>query len=435
MWPEAAELLGDAAARLEQEGKSEDARGVIAELLLVQVQGGHREEAYQLGEEALRKTPPDAAGRGTAALLQRHGKNLVFEGRVEEAAPLIDRAIGIASLLDDDELLATSLDADSTRHWFSGKPVLARLIGQGAVEASRASGRLDLLVRSLSNLGDTLLGSDLPALDVLREAFEASHRMGDPVQLTIAAGNLANALIYKGEWDQAASLTAQALEEEVEYEGSGAGSLHDRLALIHALRGDIDVARENLDRGAALLSQDDRQDVGAHTAAGAAVDLVEGDYASVLAGFHIMTEMAATFGWSSEMTRQLWPDAAEASLRSGDLAAATRLVTMLEEVEPGRLSPYLRAHLARIVARLRAANGEKEGVEQGLTHAIERFGAMEYPYWEAVARLDLAAWLFDRGRTHEARPLRDAAAEVFERLGAAPDIDRARRLGATALAV
>ncbi len=148
-----------------------------------------------------------------------------------------------------------------------------------------------------------------------------------------------------------------------------------------------------------------------------------------------MTDLAATFGWSSEMVRQMWPDAAEAALRSGDLTTADRLISFLEAVAPGRLSPYLQAQLTRTQARLAAARGEIDGVEEGLRGAIEHFGTMSYPYWEAMARLDLANWLIDQGRNDEAVLLSDAAAEVFERLGAAPDLDRARRLGASTAVV
>ena len=101
--------------------------------------------------EALEKTPPDAVGRGTAALLERHGKNLVFGGRNDEAATVIDRAIGMASALGDNKLLTNALDAEATRLWFSGRTVLARLVARGAVDASRTSGLLDDLVKHLSN--------------------------------------------------------------------------------------------------------------------------------------------------------------------------------------------------------------------------------------------------------------------------------------------
>ena len=82
---------------------------------------------------------------------------------------------------------------------------------------------------------------------------------------------------------------------------------------------------------------------------------------------------------------------------------------------------------------LTAAKGKHEAVEADLRQTTERFIEMGYPYWEAMARLDLAYWLTDRGRTDEADALANAAAVIFERLGAAPDLDRARRLGASAV--
>jgi tetratricopeptide (TPR) repeat protein len=253
------------------------------------------------------------------------------------------------------------------------------------------------------------------------------------VGLNFAATNLVNALIYTGAWDAAANLAKQTIKEGAEYEGAAAGSLYDRLALIHALRGELDAARENFDRAEALLAPADRQDVGIHAAAGAAIKLTEGDHTAVLSGIDQMTDLAATFGWSSEMVRQMWPDAAEAALRSRDVASVAQLEAMLEGVAPGRLSPYLGAQLMRTQARLAAARGATDGIEEGLRDAIERFGAMSYPYWEAMARLDLANCLIDQGRNDDAVMLSDTAAEVFERLGAAPDMDRARRLGSTAV--
>ena len=432
MWADAVTLLEDAASRLELEGDADEARGVVAELVLAQTNWGHPEEAIRLAGEALEKTPLDAVGRGTAALLVRYGRNLVFAGR-SEAATLIDRAIGMASALGDKKLLANSLDAEATRLWFSGRTVLSHLVAHGAVEASRASGFFDDMVKYLSNLGDALLGSDLPAVDVLQEAVDGARRLGDPVILTISASNLANVLIYVGSWSDAASLSMQTIEEAAEYEGAAAGLLYDRLALINALRGDLEAARKNFDRAAELLAPADREDVGIHGGTGAAIQLIEGDHAAVLSGIDEIAGLAATFGWSSEMPRQMWPDAAEAALRSGELATADRLISLLEAEAPGRLSPYLQAQLTRTQARMAAARGETDGVEEGLHSAIERFSAMSYPYWEAMARLDLANWLIDQDRNEEAVLLSDTAAEIFERLGAAPDLDRARRVATAAV--
>ena len=429
-WAEAVDLLGKAVTRLEAEGRDDEARAVMAELANAHTQWGHPDEAITLARRALERTPPDAVGPGTADLLRRLGKNLAFAGEIAEAAPLIERAIGIGEELDDQRLLADSLDAEAVRLWFSGRMVMARSVGEAAVEAARASGLLDQLHRNLSNLGDALLSSDRPAVDVLREAVDIARRMGDPAAVAISTANVVNALIYIGAWDEAAALTAGTIEEGVEFKGSGGGLLHDRLVLINALRGDVAAAHHHLDIAKEMLAPEDLLDVEIYAAAEAAVRLVEGDFSSILSEApERLTSMAQTFGWFQESARQLWPDAVEAALRAGDRAAADSLVAMLEAVPPGGLSPYLRAQLARTRARLAAARGEHEDVEPGLRHAIERFAAMSYPYWEAMASLDLAEWLSDQGRNDEAKAPRDAAAQTFDRLGAAPDLARARRLG------
>ncbi len=346
-WATATDLLGQAAARLEKEGRDDDARALVAELVLVHEQWGHQEEALRLAQDALDRTPPDAAGPGTAALLQRVGKSLNFRGKHQAAAPVIERAIGISASLNDPELLAGALDAEAGRLWFSGQLVISRLVAEEAVEVSRTSGHLDRLVAHLSNLGDTLLNSDLPAVDVLRESVDVARRLGDRLGLSIASTNLVNALFFVGEWDEAMTVCSQTVEDEADYEGSGAGGLYDRLVLIHSRRGDLVAARENFERAGQLLAPEDFQDAGIHAAAGAALKLAEGDNAGVLDDIEHIATQGATVGWSGEAVRQLWPDAAEAALRDEDLESVERLVSMLQERPPGTVSPFLRAQLTR----------------------------------------------------------------------------------------
>ena len=430
LWDESKALLGEAANRLDEEGRQDEARGLVADRVLAEQHSGHAEEALRVAREALNRVPPDAVDRGTGSLSYRHAKTLIFEGQIAESARLTERAIGIASSLDDGALLADSLDAESTRLWYAGQLVLARLVGRGAVEASRASGPLDRFVIHLSNLGDQMLGSDLPAVEVLRESVDGARRLGDPGALAMSIGNLVNALIYEGEWDEALALANRTVEEETAYRGAGSMIPHDRLVLIHSLRGDIAAAHTSFDRASDLLIPSDVQDVLTHAAARSTMMLAEGDNAGVLTTMGQITEQLAVFGMASEMIRQLWPDAAEAALRSGDWSSAERLIAMLEQARPGRVPPYLRAQLERTRARLTAASGSDEHVKERLRLTIERFGAIGYPYWEAMARLDLAGWLIDEGRNAESAPLLQAASQTFEGLGARPDLARARRLGA-----
>jgi hypothetical protein len=94
--------------------------------------------------------------------------------------------------------------------------------------------------------------------------------------------------------------------------------------------------------------------------------------------------------------------------------------------------PLLQAELPRARAMLAAARGEHAQVEHDLTAALDALQALEYPYWIARTRSDLASWLIDQGRAGEASPLLDQAIATFGSLGAAPALAAARTLAAVA---
>src|SRR5579875_1537708 len=89
---------------------------------------------------------------------------------------------------------------------------------------------------------------------------------------------------------------------------------------------------------------------------------------------------------------------------------------------PGVSSPpYRPTVLARAV-------GEHETVEAELGDAVARFAELEYPYWLAIARIDLADWLIEQDRAADAALLLDQAIETLTALGALPALARAREL-------
>jgi hypothetical protein len=59
---------------------------------------------------------------------------------------------------------------------------------------------------------------------------------------------------------------------------------------------------------------------------------------------------------------------------------------------------------------------------------IAQLRELGYPYWLAVAQTDLGEWLISQGRSGEAEPLLDEAADVLRRLGAAPALARVAAL-------
>ena len=66
-------------------------------------------------------------------------------------------------------------------------------------------------------------------------------------------------------------------------------------------------------------------------------------------------------------------------------------------------------------------------MERQFKAAVGLFREMAVPFWMAVASLEYAEWLADRGREDEAAPLYAEAREVFERLEARPWLERLNR--------
>ena len=59
------------------------------------------------------------------------------------------------------------------------------------------------------------------------------------------------------------------------------------------------------------------------------------------------------------------------------------------------------------------------------------FRELELPFYLAVTLLEHGELLADQGQASEAEPLLAEATEIFERLGATPWLERARRLASS----
>jgi hypothetical protein len=66
--------------------------------------------------------------------------------------------------------------------------------------------------------------------------------------------------------------------------------------------------------------------------------------------------------------------------------------------------------------------------DAGFAAAAGILGEIEIPFDLAVVRLEHSEWLAASGRAEEAAPLLDEARGIFERLRAAPWLERLRRV-------
>jgi hypothetical protein len=110
----------------------------------------------------------------------------------------------------------------------------------------------------------------------------------------------------------------------------------------------------------------------------------------------------------------------EAGAAVDDSDMVRSLLGLFEGVPVGELTRTLRAQQARFRARLPEHDAEVE-----LATAERLFRELGAPFYAAVVQVEHAEWLAAHGRAAEAKSHLDEARETFERLEAAPWLERA----------
>ena len=132
-------------------------------------------------------------------------------------------------------------------------------------------------------------------------------------------------------------------------------------------------------------------------------------------------------------------EATEAALSLSNLDKAEELLTIPESLDPGQLTPFLQAQTARLRARLDAAHGEQQGIDERFRSAASLFRECGVIFHLAVTQVEHAQWLAGEGRSEDAQPLLVEARGTFEHLRAIPWLERAaqttavRRTGEAAI--
>jgi non-specific serine/threonine protein kinase len=197
---------------------------------------GHLREGLQWLEPALAadniSERARIAGLGAAAML------LGSLGRSEEAVARAEAMLSLAPRVGDRAEMAraaTLLAIESARR---GEPERALPLFERALADGRAAKHPMLIANALVNLGQVrrLVGELAPAEDLYRQGFAEFERLGDVWGIAYAANNLAYLLRQKGDPEQAARLSAQAVRLLT--------GLGDRFYLISAVE---DLARASAD--------------------------------------------------------------------------------------------------------------------------------------------------------------------------------------------
>ena len=233
---------------------------------------------------------------------------------------------------------------------------------------------------------------------------------------------LAWSCLIRGRWDEALAVANEGYQIAL----VGRQEMHRLNAIaaeatVAALRGDARLARASI---SSVLNAIDPGETGGIVArirqASAFAAMADGDHALA---FHELSRLFQSDGRPTHYQYSWYAlaDLAASGVRSGAAGPARLLVEQAMAHLAGPLQPRLRLQVDRALALLAESDDDAEHYFRAAVAGAD----LQVPFELAQARLDYGEWLRRRRRVIEARTMLEAAREEFERLNAAPSLERA----------
>ena len=426
---EAGEKLERAIELFEQAGETAAAARASAGLADVDVREGrlgHAATRLESALPALEATGPSAELAGTLAQL---GRIQALRGDRERALATLDDALRLAERLGLDEVVVQALTSKSIGLIYEGRFTEGSILLEGALERARRNDLQAAWMRAAGNLAVLRQDADLQVelLELTDDLEARARQLGDRDQLANARLGVVTPLLLLGRWREALARAAEA--DELQASQFVRAELVE-VAVIHCERGDLAEAERVYAVSEGAHAAEATEVKASVAAVEARLLRAQNRHAEALAaaerGLALLPELAVT----STRIKLILAEALEAAFGLGDLDKAGELLTMIETLHPGELTPSLRAQRDRFRARLDAARGRSDGVDGRFRSAAAVFREFGYAFHLAVTQLEHAEWLAAQGRLPEAEPLVEEARDRFEELEARPWLERAARVTA-----
>jgi class 3 adenylate cyclase/tetratricopeptide (TPR) repeat protein len=390
--------------------------GLIGTVLLEIGRADEAAERLARAYETLDDGSQDEAFAEVAAIRAR----VVFlTGDSEAALRFIDVALSIAEGLRLSRVLVDALTTKSIALAERGHPAESTALLTHATALAIEQDLGSHSIRSLYNLAENKMAEArfAEADELLQRALAIAHQRGDARGERWCLTQLMLVQIALGRWDEALSNSQAVWAAEQDDQWAYQALVFTPLVLV--ARGESARARELLgplevDTGwseSALIAAGARSTI-QRDAGHPEVGLEEAIEATVAAAERVLSHGPVEFG-----------EAVESAFAAGRPDAVERLLARIEGLAPVQLIPLLDAEALRARALLAAHHGKREDATRWFRRAIDLLREMETPFWLARAQLQYAEFIGDRD---EAQAMRSEAAAVFERLGAAPWLARAR---------
>jgi class 3 adenylate cyclase/tetratricopeptide (TPR) repeat protein len=424
---EGVDLYERSAALFESIGSTHDSARLSAHLADVLWNQGHIDEAVERMERAFETLASDEPDLDLATLAHQIARLRFFHGDLDVAAERIEPALDMAERIGNPELLSQTLNTKSVIVGARGRAEESMALVRHALSIALEHEAWWAASRAYFNLAVPLVTADRypDALAAVDSGLALSRRLGMRFWELGFLGVRGGLLAYLGRWDEAEGDFAAAGSS-----GSSAGMIGLSRSIAAAVtlflaRGDMAGAEARVTALAA-------------TATGGAIERIDfavgrslvlrarGDAEGALRAAEEAMAAEHAVGTQHESSREALLAAMEAALDCGREERVKEILAAIDAMPRARVSRFTLGHASRIRARLAGA-GEK--AEAHLADAAAVFREIDVPFWLAVSLLELAEWLVARGQEGEAGPPLAEAREIFERLRAAPWLDRAAAVG------
>jgi class 3 adenylate cyclase/tetratricopeptide (TPR) repeat protein len=259
-YPEVAKILHTALGQYEESGMLVDAGRIQARLSWIAFLSGREDDALSLAERALAMLEPLGDSRDLATALHVRGWYLFRRMRYDEAEAHLRRAIEITERVGDDvgrghALISLAFVLQQT---LRGEECLATF--EEALALAHVAGDLSLLLRAQLHICGALqeFPGDLSRGELLsREGLELAQRAGNIGNIGWMAMMLSDMLFERGQLAEAESFARTALDASRSV-GEQLPMVYalERLAIVHAYRGELNEAEALLPAIRAVVQQE-----------------------------------------------------------------------------------------------------------------------------------------------------------------------------------
>ena len=411
-----------AVAAFQELGLDQPAARVTAELGLLAWRHEHDlDRAVEVLEDAFTRLAGHEQDPDLATVAVQLGRLLFFRGRPDEAFEKTELALEVAEALDLPEVLSHGWNTKALVLESRGRPREGELLMGRALETALAADVPEAALRAYNNVSYFAWRADdwQRAFELSSDGVALARRLGDRDLEEGLLQWVLGTLYMLGRWDEAVALEPELV---------AIGRTSTEMVLLHLGRGDREGALRRLAMIEGVLDPAEPQSVALVASQQATVALADGRPADALGAAEEGLRARDTLGLASQHVTGSLAAALEAAAALGDEPKLDELLGLIEAEAPGRLTHALRALGARFAALRAARRGDVQSADAGFA-ATERLYRVT-PFRLAVVLVEHAEWLAAEGRAEEAEPLLDESREVFERLGAAPWLQRVAAVAA-----